>query len=156
MKQRIYATLLIVASVFFIAGSLLEAQAYPTYTNKDYPYDGYLTICRQVEKEYPSIPKGFLEAIVLSPPSSVYQAGPMHINPEHYADRMMKLQVTDMEKPESNIRLAADRISELFERYNDCYLVLVNYFNATEEQDMYIVDVLRKYTEIASANRYMR
>lgn len=110
----------------------------------------YLDICKEEEAKYSNIPDGFIQAIVSSPPSSIYQVGPMHIFPEEYADEMTKLKVADMEKPTSNIALGAYRISQLFNKYHDHNLVLVNYFHAKEEQADYIADVLKKYHEIHS------
>ena len=157
MKNKIIGLLLCIATA--MTSLTWEAQGATLCDFTQYEEDDlqlYLDICHHKEEEYSEIPQGFLEAILMSPPSSIYDVGVMHINPEDYALIMWKLKVTDLEKPTSNIAVASERIAQLFNKYDDPYLVLINYFNATEEKDMYILDVYRNYLIINSVQEYYR
>lgn len=128
-----------------LASNVIAAPAVPDYMllEKD-DLDGYLYLVTIEETKYSNIPTGFLKAILLSPPSSIYDVGPMHL----------KDKTTLETSPEDNIKISAKKISELFDKYQDEYLVLVNYFNATEEQDSYISDVYRTYFAVKALDSY--
>lgn len=153
IKYELAVVVMSIVSAVLVASCTVTALAYPTYTNSNYANAEALKICKKVRNSYSNIPAGLLEAIVLSQPSNLYQVGPMHLDPEKYKERMVNIGVTDINDTESNIRLGADRISELITRYQDIYIVLVNFFYATEEQDPYISEVVTRFSEINSEYR---
>lgn len=53
--------------------------------------------------------------------------GLMQINEPYHVDRMEKLGITDIWDVESNIRLGADYLAELFGKYEDVSVVLTAY-----------------------------
>lgn len=164
MKNKIIAIFLsVVATISLASCDPVFAQErktveYSPCINSNIEEDSdefYLYVCKLQEIQY-GIPYGLMQAIYSCPPSSIYEVGPVHIYPEDYAQITQQLKITDMERPQDNIELGAARMSDLLEgNGGDIYLALVNYYHATEEQDPFILDVIKKYYEIRS-ERYNR
>jgi soluble lytic murein transglycosylase-like protein len=96
------------------------------------PEEKLVEICESVGKDYDLSPE-LLEAIA-EHESNLYIfaqngscKGLMQINRYYFSDRMNVLGITDIFDPESNIRLAASYISDLYSRKDDIYWVLMSY-----------------------------
>ena len=64
--------------------------------------------------------------------SDVNCIGLMQINQKYHKKRMEKYGVTDLYDPYSNILVGCDYLAELFEKYGDCYEVLMVYNEGTK------------------------
>lgn len=72
--------------------------------------------------------------------------GLMQINEIYHRDRMERLGVTDIYDIESNVKLAADYLSELFKQNEDTYLVLMTYnMGYKRAKQLYEQDIYSKY-----------
>lgn len=70
--------------------------------------------------------------------SSAGCTGLMQINPKYHAERMKRLDVTDLTDIDGNIHVGTDYLVELFEEYGDIYLVLMVYnMGSTKAIQMY-------------------
>lgn len=97
----------------------------------------YQEYCESVGQEFGICPE-LLEAIIESESSGNPTAvngnckGLMQINVPCHRDRMARLGVTDIYNPKDNIRVAADYLLELFEKYQDMGTVLMVYNGSSD------------------------
>lgn len=61
--------------------------------------------------------------------------GLMQINPKWHEERMRELGITDLTDWKSNVRIGIDYLAELFQKYEDLYLVLMKY-NGTSNAEL--------------------
>lgn len=103
------------------------------YANDDtYISDTAYNACVKYGEKYNICPE-FLMAIIEDESGGQADAendgcvGLMQINAKWHKERMTRLGVTDLYDEEQNIHVAADYLSELFEKYEDVYMVLMCY-----------------------------
>jgi soluble lytic murein transglycosylase-like protein len=101
----------------------------------------YQTYCEQIGAQY-SISPELLEAMMEQESSGKPQVhngnckGLMQINEQFHKPRMIKLGVTNIYDPYSNILVAADYMQELFETYEDMGTVLMIYNGSSNAVEM--------------------
>ena len=110
------------------AGALLAIMPMQTSAGRD-----YLPICNEIGEKYGICPE-LIQAIVEKESnynenavSSHGAIGLMQVIPRWNQDRMDRLGVTDLTDPYQNILCGTDLISELADKYEDLYLVLMCY-----------------------------
>ena len=97
----------------------------------------YVEICEKVGAEFGICPE-LLESIMEHESSGNPRAvngnckGLMQVYEKVHVQRMAKLGVTDLYDPESNVRVAASILVELFEQNDDCGLVLMQYNGSSD------------------------
>ena len=103
------------------------------YANEDtYISDTAYNACVQYGEEYCICPE-LLMAIIERESGGQAEAensgcmGLMQISAKWHKERMYRLGVTNIFNEEQNIHVAADYLAELFERYDEVYLVLICY-----------------------------
>ena len=109
-------------------GVLLAIMPMQTSAGRD-----YLPICNEIGEKYGICPE-LIQAIVEKESnynenavSSHGAIGLMQVIPRWNQDRMDRLGVTDLTDPYQNILCGTDLISELADKYEDLYLVLMCY-----------------------------
>ena len=109
-------------------GVLLVVMPMQTSAGRD-----YLPICNEIGEKYGICPE-LIQAIVEKESnynenavSSHGAIGLMQVIPRWNQDRMDRLGVTDLTDPYQNILCGTDLISELADKYEDLYLVLMCY-----------------------------
>lgn len=72
--------------------------------------------------------------------------GVLQVNESVHKERMDRLGVTDLYDIDSNVRVAADYLLELFEKNEDIYLVLMKYnMNHKKAEQLYEQGIYSKY-----------
>lgn len=98
----------------------------------EYLSDEIVAYTEEIGYEYGICPE-FIQAIIERESSGDKDAnngcciGLMQIYQKYHEDRMERLGVSDLYDPYSNILVGADYLAELFEEYEDPYLVLMVY-----------------------------
>ena len=124
MKKVI--TILMILSIFF----MFDMRTYGAET--EYLSDDIVAYTEEIGEIYDIRPE-FIQAIIEKESSGDPEAfsgtciGLMQIYPKYHGDRMEKLDVTDLYDPYSNVLVGADYLAELFDKYEDPYLVLMCY-----------------------------
>lgn len=122
MKNRIYTVLVCTALLSAVPGM----DAYAVEENE------VTGLTERIGAEYSLCPE-LLQAVAWK--ESHYDEtaeadgciGLMQVSERWHSDRMAALGVTDLYDPESNIRVAADYLAELFDQYEDTGMVLMVY-----------------------------
>lgn len=122
MKRKIYAVLL-------CAGLLSAVPGMEAYAMEE---EEVVELTERIGAEYSQCPE-LLQAVAWK--ESRYDEtaeaagciGLMQVSERWHRDRMAELGVTDLYDPESNIRVAADYLAELFDQYEDIGMVLMVY-----------------------------
>lgn len=141
-----------------IAYTLIRIDAEDTYISEEYQ-----RYSMEIGKKYNICPE-LLMAMIEQESSgqknasnSTGDTGLLQVNPKWHADRMIKLGVTDLYDPYSNILVAADYLAELFQENEDVYLVLMKYnmVHSTAEElyekgvySQYAIDVSERAWEL--------
>lgn len=123
-KKLYRMVIMVLASGFLLAEPQIEAYAMEEAEVQE--------LSEQVGEEYSLCPE-FLQAIAWH--ESRYDEtaesdgciGLMQVSERWHRKRMARLQVTDLKDSESNIRVAADYLAELFAHYEDIGMVLMVY-----------------------------
>lgn len=124
--------------VVFESGTLYESQNILDEYGVEVPED-IQKMCEEAQDEF-NVCAELLEAIGFR--ESRYKAkaenggcsGIMQISTKWHKGRMKKLGVKDIYEPQGNIRVAADYLAELFEKYDgDLYKVLMTYNGDSSE-----------------------
>ena len=119
--------LLLTVFIWFIFPLTVSAEEKDTYISET-TYNA----CIQYGEEYGICPE-ILMAITERESSGQADAvndncmGLMQVNVKFHSERMERLGCTDIFDEEQNIHVAADYLSELIEKYEDIYLVLMCY-----------------------------
>ena len=129
----------------------------------------YLPICNEIGEKYGICPE-LIQAIVEKESnynenavSSHGAIGLMQVIPRWNQDRMDRLGVTDLTDPYQNILCGTDLISELADKYEDLYLVLMcynqgEYGGAIEQWENgqysdYAVSIVERAAELEETHR---
>ena len=128
MKRLFFVTLIILC---LIPKSVYAAE--DTYINPD-----YVQICERVGAEYGISPEfliAFIEAESSGDPnaSNGRCKGLMQIYESVHKGRMAKMGITNIYDPESNIRLGASILVDLFEQYGDDTAKVVMMYNGSKD-----------------------
>lgn len=136
MKKKIiaFAAAVLIACCLF-SGKTTDASTGETWIGAD-----EIAICEEVGAEFSICPE-FLEAIIEAESSGQQYArngecvGLMQVNKRLHAGRAKKLGVSNIYDKRGNVRVGADLLLELFEKYEDPGLVLMKYngFSKAEE-----------------------
>lgn len=117
----------------FLALILVFLIPIKVYANDDtYISDTAYNVCVEYGEEYNICPE-FLMAVIEKESGGQADArndgciGLMQINAKWHKDRMERLGAKDLYDEEQNIHVAVDYLSELFEKYEEAYLVLMCY-----------------------------
>lgn len=146
------------------AGVLLTIMPMQTSAGRD-----YLPICNEIGEKYGICPE-LIQAIVEKESnynenavSSHGAIGLMQVIPRWNQDRMDRLGVTDLTDPYQNILCGTDLISELADKYEDLYLVLMcynqgEYGGAIEQWENgqysdYAVSIVERAAELEETHR---
>lgn len=142
--------LLLVASALMLAAALFAGARAESIETK-IPRE-YVAYCEEIGGMYGISPE-FIEAVIEKESggnpnvgNSYGCYGLMGVSKKWNADRMKRLGVTDLYDPYSNILVGTDLLYELFEKYEDPYVVL-NYYggwNYSERGDKYIFELLER------------
>ena len=145
-------------------GFLLVVMPMQTSAGRD-----YLPICNEIGEKYGICPE-LIQAIVEKESnynenavSSHGAIGLMQVIPRWNQDRMDRLGVTDLTDPYQNILCGTDLISELADKYEDLYLVLMcynqgEYGGAIEQWENgqysdYAVSIVERAAELEETHR---
>lgn len=127
--------LLAVTPVTIFADQLINPQVEDTYINEEYQQ-----YCEAIGAKYNICPE-LLEAMIEHESGGdPYATGPdgdtglMQVIPRWHSDRMEKLGVTSLYDPYSNILVATDYLSDLFEQYGDIAMVLMEYNGSSDAE----------------------
>lgn len=124
----------------------------PPYYEDTYIKAEYVTICEEVGEEYNICPE-LLMALIEKESSGKADAqngsckGLCQVSEKWHSGRMDKLGITDIFDPESNIRLAADYITELGAEYEDIGLVMMIYNGSSDAESRAEAGNLTEYAE---------
>ena len=124
MKKSIY--IFAIVSLFFLSG-IRAAGAEEEYLSEE-----IVSYTEEIGEQYGICPE-LIQAVIERESSGDPEAkngtciGLMQINKKYHVDRMEKLGVTDLYDTFSNILTGTDYLAELFEKYEDPYLVLMVY-----------------------------
>ena len=138
----------------------------PPYYAETYIDSSYVDLCEEIGEEYAICPE-LLEALIERESHGHADAqngsckGLCQISERWHKDRMEKLNITDIYDPESNIRLAADYLTELGAEYLDIGLVLCIYHGESDalekaergELSDYTIWILERSEELERAHR---
>lgn len=134
MKIFKFVTMCVLSITIFTSVPVVTTYAATENTNKCETIDKkeLKEICKEVSEIY-NIDQYFLEAVCEKESClNIYATnglckGLMQVSEKWHADRMERLGVSDIYDPYSNVLLAADYFSELFEINGDPYYALMRY-----------------------------
>lgn len=124
MKKSIY--IFAIVSLFLLSGMRAEGE------EEEYLSEEIVSYTEEIGELYDICPE-FIQAVIERESSGDTEAqngtciGLMQINKKYHVDRMDRLGVTDLYDEYSNILVGTDYLAELFEKYEDPYLVLMVY-----------------------------
>ena len=98
----------------------------------------YINYCEQAGELY-SVSPELIEAIFESDYKTPNLSGPMKLDRSAQLDRMKELKLDDVKDPEQAIEIGADYLLDLFEEYEDIYIVVETYLQLDVEHE-YIAD----------------
>lgn len=120
----------VILLIIFAIFTFCHERVYAAETDFLYQDDVY-QMCEEIADG--RIQPEFVQAVIEA--ESTYNAlavngdciGLMQINKKWHEDRMKRLQVTDLLDPYQNIEVGVDYLCELFDKFEDPYLVLMTY-----------------------------
>lgn len=142
MMNKSTKWIVVITIILILLGSILAVTVEGRGLNED-----YTQTCEDIAEQYFICPE-LIEAIIESEPLDEGRVGVMHLDPKAHKDRMDKLNVTNLNDAKSNILVGTDYLLELFEKYEDPYIVISKFTGASEQDEMYVWSILNRSLEL--------